>query len=133
LKLPVSKPKYKYLSFTNNRYRRYIDSSPKGQDDSSTRSPAQTSGLMNHGTYGGLLFDPKWKSKRQEILARDQQQCVICRSTDKLQVHHRQYHFMQSSNQFKPPWEYANHLLITLCEQCHQRGHRKYKVPTIKF
>jgi len=88
---------------------------------------------MNHGTYGGLLFDPRWKSKRQEILIRDQQKCVVCRSTDKLQVHHRQYHFLESSNQFKPPWDYANHLLITLCEQCHRYGHRKYKVPTIKL
>jgi C4-dicarboxylate-specific signal transduction histidine kinase len=45
-----------------------------------------------HGTYGKTLLDPRWKEKRKVILARDQNRCVICKSEESLQVHHRQYH-----------------------------------------
>lgn len=84
----------------------------------------------NHGAYGATLFDPRWKAKRKEIIARDLNQCVICKSSNALQVHHRQYHFLRRLNEFKSPWEYDNHLMITLCETCHNRGHKLYKVPT---
>lgn len=84
-----------------------------------------------HGAYGGLLFDPRWKQRRQEILTRDNQQCVICTSNEKLQVHHRQYHFVKALQKYKAPWEYEDRLMITLCERCHTRGHNRYKVPTI--
>lgn len=85
---------------------------------------------LNHGGYGATLFDPRWKSKRKEILLRDGNKCVICKSEENLQVHHRQYHFSRTLNEFKNPWEYSNNLMITLCENCHQKGHRLYKVPT---
>lgn len=84
-----------------------------------------------HGTYGASLLDKRWLAKRQEILQRDNFCCVICRSTDQLQVHHRQYHFIERTRRYKEPWEYADHLMITLCRSCHQRGHRRYKVPTL--
>ncbi|NJK94736.1 MAG: HNH endonuclease [Bacteroidales bacterium] len=84
---------------------------------------------MSHGGYGGALFDPKWKAKRAEILARDKNKCVICGSDKDLQVHHRQYHFLERLNVFKDPWEYEDKLMITLCNSCHNRGHRQYKVP----
>jgi|SRR5690554_5054479 len=84
---------------------------------------------LNHGTYGGALFDPRWKAKRKEIIERDQHKCIICHSVNSLQVHHRQYHFSRTLNSFKNPWEYENHLMVTLCENCHQKGHRIYKVP----
>lgn len=86
---------------------------------------------LAHGSYGGLLFDPRWKAKRMDIMARDNQRCVICQGTDELQVHHRQYQFIKAENAFKVPWDYPSHLLITLCKNCHQRGHSKFKVPTI--
>ncbi|WP_442587483.1 HNH endonuclease [Pedobacter sp. AW31-3R] len=84
-----------------------------------------------HGSYGNLLFDPRWKAKRAEIILRDNASCVVCRSGDELQVHHRQYQFVREVNGFRMPWAYPNHLLITLCKSCHQRGHNKYKVPTL--
>lgn len=84
---------------------------------------------LTHGGYGAALFDPRWKAKRIEILLRDQHKCLICRTDKKLQVHHRQYHFSRSLHVFKHPWEYDNRLLITLCESCHNKGHRLYKVP----
>lgn len=85
---------------------------------------------LNHGGYGATLFDPRWKAKRKEILERDQNKCVNCKEEKKLQIHHRQYHFSKILNGFKNPWDYNNYLLITLCEDCHQKGHRLYKVPT---
>jgi 5-methylcytosine-specific restriction endonuclease McrA len=85
---------------------------------------------INHGPYGATLFDPRWKAKRKEIIVRDLNQCVICKSSNTLQVHHRQYHFLRRLNEFKNPWEYDNNLLITLCETCHNRGHKMFKVPT---
>jgi hypothetical protein len=86
-----------------------------------------------HGTYGALLFTPEWRSKREEILLRDNHHCVVCSNNKNLQVHHRQYHFIVQQNQFKQPWDYPNNLLITLCESCHKRGHNKHKVPTINI
>lgn len=84
-----------------------------------------------HGTYGALLFDKRWSSKRAEILARDNSRCVVCNSEINLQVHHRQYHFIKALQQFKAPWDYDNHLLVTLCERCHSRGHSKFRVPNV--
>ena len=84
-----------------------------------------------HGTYGALLFDKRWKEKRLTILKRDGEQCVICKSKEDLQVHHRQYHFIKELNQFKAPWDYEDSLLVTFCEKCHNTGHSKYKVPCI--
>lgn len=87
---------------------------------------------LNHGGYGAALFDPRWKAKRKEILDRDNNRCIICKSEENLQVHHRQYHFSITLNVFRDPWEYSNRLMITLCKDCHQRGHRLYKVPIKK-
>jgi hypothetical protein len=84
-----------------------------------------------HGTYGASLFDKRWKEKRLGILERDNRACVICKSTEKLQVHHRQYHFIKDLQQFKAPWDYDDDLLVTLCERCHAKGHGKYKVPNV--
>ena len=84
-----------------------------------------------HGSYGGLLFDPRWKTKRAEIMARDNGCCVICKGAEELLVHHRQYHYVKAANGFKVPWDYPEHLLITLCKSCHQRGHSKFKVPIL--
>ena len=84
---------------------------------------------LTHGTYGAALFDPRWKSKRKEILERDRNKCIHCMTEQKLQVHHRQYHFSKMLNEFMNPWDYDNSLLITLCENCHQKGHRLYQVP----
>ena len=83
----------------------------------------------NHGSYGPLLFDKRWKKKRKEILARDKHQCLICGETEKLEVHHRQYHWSKRRKSFVKPWEYGNKLMITLCKRCHQKGHQLYIVP----
>ena len=90
----------------------------------------QEEGTENHGGYGASLFDPRWKAKRKEILERDGNKCKNCGANDTLQIHHRQYHFSRTLNTFREPWEYPDNLIITLCQTCHQKGHKLYKVPT---
>ncbi len=82
--------------------------------------------------YNILLLDPRWKMKRKVILERDNNKCVICKSTKSLNVHHRQYHYSKILKNFKNPWEYDDCLLITLCDICHKKGHELYNVP-IKY
>jgi hypothetical protein len=124
-------PQYHYISFTDDTpYRRFIQANQP--DTEKHPIPDKTATTINtHGSYGPLLFHPKWKLKRKEILSRDMHRCIHCESNQELQVHHRQYHFIVSVQQFRLPWEYPDHLMITLCESCHSRGHSKYKVPTI--
>jgi 5-methylcytosine-specific restriction endonuclease McrA len=122
--------KYRYIDIASTRqeptgrYTRYESAVQRKQETSVTDSPV-------HGSYGSLLFDPRWRSKRLKIITRDNGRCVICKGDEELLVHHRQYQFVKDSNAFKMPWDYADHLLITLCKSCHQRGHSKYKVPTL--
>jgi len=105
-------------------YRRYFNAKVQSADTYDTIPE-------KHGSYGALLFDKRWKEKRDLILSRDLNRCVICRSEEELEVHHRQYLFVKSLKKFNPPWEYANNILITLCKSCHQRGHSKFKIPII--
>jgi hypothetical protein len=124
---------YKYISFHDKaQYRRYVSESD------SEKLLANEVAIEDkvkdiHGSYGALLFHPRWKARRQQILERDHFQCVICKSNSSLQVHHRQYHFIVLKQEYKLPWDYADYLMITLCENCHRRGHYQYKVPTIKI
>lgn len=86
-----------------------------------------------HGSYRALLFRKEWKEKRLQILNRDDNKCQFCGRNKNLHVHHRQYHFRKSSGEHVSPWEYADHLLITICKKCHDKGHRIYKVPTFQI
>ena len=80
--------------------------------------------------YAKLLRHPKWWAKRKEILDRDGNACRNCQSTEKLQVHHKQYHFKKSLNRHVPPWEYHSKYMVTLCKKCHDLGHKQYDIPT---
>ncbi|MBB1286927.1 hypothetical protein HRH25_21270 [Flavisolibacter sp. BT320] len=123
--------RYRYLSFKGNgNYRRFVKEEKELQQ---VGFIYQDNDIPAHGTYGALLFRPEWKAKREEIIQRDSNCCVICKGNNGLQVHHRQYHFIVRQNQFKLPWDYPDSLLITLCESCHKRGHSKFKVPTINI
>jgi hypothetical protein len=123
----------KYNLPQQSRYPRYIN---KGTTDEKDALPVGENNNQlpeTHGSYGALILHPNWKAKRKEVLERDQFRCVICNSGKDLQVHHRQYHFIKATKQFKAPWDYPGHLLITLCSTCHSRGHSKYKVPSINI
>lgn len=65
--------------------------------------------------YADKLKDPRWQKRRLEIFKRDGFTCQLCAmNTRTLHVHHRVY------ESGKEPWEYADHLLVTLCEVCHK-------------
>ncbi len=122
--------RYRHLNFKSNSiYRRFAQVDKNIKQSNLETNPID---IPAHGTYGALLFRPEWRAKREQILSRDKS-CVICSGGNSLQVHHRQYHFIVRDKKFKLPWEYSENLLITLCENCHKRGHSKFKVPTINI
>lgn len=66
--------------------------------------------------------DPRWQKKRLEIFDRDKFTCIFCNRKDKtLHAHHLCY-----LDNLKP-WEYENHLIITLCKDCHEAESTKRK------
>ena len=66
-------------------------------------------------TYSEKLKDPRWQKKRLEILNRDEWTCQKCHCTSKtLHVHHRYYEADCE------PWDYMDHILVTLCIDCHE-------------
>jgi 5-methylcytosine-specific restriction endonuclease McrA len=80
------------------------------------RTPKKSaeSATSNYKPYWEKLKDPRWQRKRLEIMERDKFACRHCRSTDNtLNVHHRIY------GKGLAPWDYGDHILITLCEDCH--------------
>ena len=79
--------------------------------------------------YIADLQNPLWKKKREEILKRDGYKCLNCGCTEHLHIHHTQYHFFKTLKHKKEPWDYPSKYLITLCQRCHEEGHRLYKIP----
>lgn len=70
---------------------------------------------MMNMTYKEKLQHPKWQKKRLCILERDSWRCRSCGSEDKnLQVHHLIY-------AKRDPWDYPDHVLRTLCWECHEQ------------
>jgi 5-methylcytosine-specific restriction endonuclease McrA len=67
--------------------------------------------------YFERLQDPRWKKRRDEIVARDGFTCVRCLlALRPLEVHHRWY--------TKPnPWDEPEYNLETLCDKCHDKEH----------
>lgn len=64
--------------------------------------------------YREKLKDPRWQKKRLEIFNRDNFTCQHCKAKNiSLQVHHKAYREVE-------PWDYPDHYLVTLCEDCHE-------------
>lgn len=87
------------------------------------------SGYLETDIYENLFQDARWITKRSEIFARDGGVCVICKSSESLVVHFRQYHFSRMLRRLVLPWKYENSYLVTLCQKCHEKGHKNYKIP----
>jgi hypothetical protein len=74
---------------------------------------------MRKLTYIELLRDPRWQRRRLEVLGKADFKCHNCQSAEKtLHVHHKLY------RKGAMPWEYEDHELICLCEECHEVDHR---------
>ena len=70
--------------------------------------------------YAEKLKDPRWQKKRLEIFERDGWQCKNCLSKENsLVVHH--FFYLPKID----PWDTPNGLLLTLCENCHNRDVQK--------
>lgn len=68
--------------------------------------------------YTEKFKDPRWQKKRLEILDDRGWACELCCRKEKtLHVHHVCYF------KGKDPWEYEDHLLRVLCEECHEDEH----------
>lgn len=65
--------------------------------------------------YQEYLDSDEWHLKRNQILERDNNECVLCGSKEKLNIHHITYERLGYEN---------NEDLITLCEDCHREMHK---------
>jgi 5-methylcytosine-specific restriction endonuclease McrA len=84
--------------------------------------------------YGKSLRTKEWRDKRKQILARDNNRCQACGSIKNLQIHHKQIHYDASTRGQKTParklpWKYPDNLMITLCRDCHNKGHQRKTLP----
>lgn len=62
--------------------------------------------------------DPRWKELREKVLAYAGYRCESCGATDKrLHAHHT---FYLAGHEL---WEYDDHHLCCLCEDCHNEWH----------
>ncbi|MGM0947162.1 MAG: HNH endonuclease [Bacteroidota bacterium] len=92
-----------------------------------------TQDTIDAKAYREQLWDPRWRTLREQVLQRDGMRCRSCGASQGLQVHHRQYHIDHLTGNWKKPWEYEMKLLVSLCETCHRSGHRYYQVPIIRL
>lgn len=67
--------------------------------------------------YQEELKDKRWKELSFRVLRRDGFRCAICHSKYNLNVHHLEY------TKGLKAWEYPTSVLITLCNECHQKAH----------
>ena len=65
--------------------------------------------------YSGLLKDPRWLHKREDILIIDKYKCFMCGCPFNLHVHHLKY--------TGKPWEAPDDDLVTLCRFHHDEIH----------
>jgi len=75
---------------------------------------------QNRPDYQVQLQDYRWRAKRATILNRDGSICQHCGSPHRLHVHHKEY-----AGDFRPPWEYDDDEMVTLCAKCHENLHQR--------
>lgn len=73
--------------------------------------------------YADQLKSPKWQRRRLEILQRADFMCEMCGTGERtLHVHHRRYSGRRTA------WEYGDHELVALCDECHVKAHATKEV-----
>lgn len=63
----------------------------------------------------------EWKTKREQVKARDYHACVICSEIHDLQVHHTDGYMLIPNEPLD--------MLVTLCGDCHIDEHTIYGIP----
>lgn len=78
--------------------------------------PYESEKTLRLMAYSDFLKSKYWALVREKVLKRDNYQCVICKSTTFLQIHHDTYknHFNELNNLQD---------LMTLCRTCHKEHH----------
>ena len=77
--------------------------------------------------YELLLERPEWKAYRLAVLAERGELCEWCGSNKNLQVHHK-FYLKYPNGKHILPWEYNINCLLVLCNDCHTKAHKKYKI-----
>lgn len=73
---------------------------------------------MTSQEYANLLGDPRWISRRREILEARGRRCEDCGSEElELNIHHGYY------RAGRMPWDYPDNALHVLCSRCHTDAH----------
>ena len=80
-------------------------------------------------TYEDLLRTPQWKEFRDRVLKIKGATCEWCGKNYNLQIHHKKY-YKYLNGSFYLPWNYSVIDLMVLCNSCHKKYHKKYKVHT---
>ena len=81
-------------------------------------SPGISEMHMSTMTYKEQYLHPNWQRKRLEVMQAAKFRCETCGESEvTLNVHHRCY------VKGRKVWEYKNHNLQCLCEQCHAEHH----------
>ena len=74
--------------------------------------------------WSSAFRDSRWQKKRLEIMERDKWTCQSCGASGEgvtLNVHHIFY------EKGKAPWEYEDEMLVTWCQECHEKRHELQK------
>lgn len=67
------------------------------------------------------LQSPEWKNKRASVILRDNSECLLCGTTDNLEVHHL--------SSYKDIPNEPDSSLVCLCRSCHQYQHDVHGYP----
>ena len=105
-----------------------LSDAPKGSDPNISEKWSEEK-TIELDTYKQLLHTQEWKTKRTEILEKHNYRCDWCGTTENLQVHHKKY-LKYPNGQLVKPWEYDDDTFMCLCDNCHKKYHKKYKVKT---
>lgn len=71
---------------------------------------------LAHKSYREYLKSDHWQKLRADALERYEHRCIRCGSTERLQVHHREY---------RGPGRERPEDLEVVCRSCHAERHRK--------
>lgn len=69
---------------------------------------------------------PEWKSVRLKIKARDNGLCLMCLNNNLITPMNTVHHIIELKEDWNERFNKDN--LICLCEACHQKIHKEYKV-----
>jgi 5-methylcytosine-specific restriction endonuclease McrA len=65
--------------------------------------------------YSKYLNSPEWRTKREQVLKRDNYRCQACLNNYATQVHHKSYEFVDLAGS-EPCYD-----LVAICTPCHDR------------